>query len=176
MAPTNVSRPYLRVVAPVFLNLMTSSLCVTIYNTAIYQIQERIICKQHYDDVVDSTTDPRCKGPAVQGDFSLLIGVQNTFELIPTLLSGILYGVVADTYGRKPVFVLCTFGAFLHLAADAVICTCPSLRSCFERAVTVELTSTEHLRSIPRSSSAQASLGICHDNIYWWWCWCLHQH
>ncbi|KAJ3499023.1 hypothetical protein NLG97_g671 [Lecanicillium saksenae] len=87
----------------------------------MYQTLEGLLCRDMYDDVGDATKDPRCKGTAVQSELSLLTSMEATFEVIPPMICGIAYGLMADMYGRKPVLVLATVGALLYGALDVAI-------------------------------------------------------
>lgn len=111
-----------RVVVLSYIMLFCSQLFANSFNTVLYQTLEGLLCGDMYDDVGDPLTDPRCKGEAVQAELSLLTSIESTFEMIPPLICGIVYGLLADVYGRKPILILSTFGAVLYGALDIAIC------------------------------------------------------
>ncbi|KAK2590625.1 hypothetical protein QQS21_011691 [Conoideocrella luteorostrata] len=67
---------------------------------AFGEIQEGIICRQHYNNVADSATDPRCKGKEVQSDISMLQAIEMTFASTPAVFLSLLYGMGAGKFGR----------------------------------------------------------------------------
>ncbi|KAJ3495543.1 hypothetical protein NLG97_g3321 [Lecanicillium saksenae] len=93
-----------------------------IFNTALQQLVEGILCRQYHDNVVDPTTDPRCKAEQTQAELSLIFSLEMAFELIPGLLLSIPYGVAADVYGRRPVAFLSILGCLFYGLADLFIC------------------------------------------------------
>lgn len=95
---------------------------VNLYNTAADQIAEGIICHNIHGHIADPMNDPRCKAEAVQSELSLLNGFQNTFELIPSVLCVLPYGMAADKYGRKKLFILNNMGGILQFLAAYTIC------------------------------------------------------
>ncbi|KAJ6787708.1 hypothetical protein PWT90_08476 [Aphanocladium album] len=111
-----------RVILLSYFMLFCSQLYGSSFNTFIYQTLEGLLCRDMYDDVGDPLKDPRCKGEAVQSELSLLTSMEATFEVIPPMICGIIYGLMADVYGRKPVLVLATFGALLYGSLDVAVC------------------------------------------------------
>lgn len=106
-----------------YLQIFCSQFYAMAMNTIIYEKLEGLLCHDMYgSDVQDPLRDPRCKGEAVQASLSVLISIEASFEMIPPLLCGIAYGMIADVYGRKPIVMLATFGALLYGVADILIC------------------------------------------------------
>ncbi|KAL2876116.1 Sir2 histone deacetylase Hst2 [Colletotrichum sp. CLE4] len=82
-----------------------------------YQLMEEIICRKHYPDhIISAEDDDVCKGSDVQGELAMIKGWQNSFDCVPSLLTAIPYGVIADKYGRRPVLSLAMLGITLELA------------------------------------------------------------
>ncbi|KXH42552.1 ATP synthase F0 [Colletotrichum nymphaeae SA-01] len=82
-----------------------------------YHLMEEIICRQRYPDhTISAEDDDVCKGPDVQGQLAMIKAWQNSFDCVPSLLTAIPYGVVADKYGRRPVLSLAMLGITLELA------------------------------------------------------------
>ncbi|KAJ5490775.1 hypothetical protein N7539_002342 [Penicillium diatomitis] len=88
--------------------------------TAIY---ERIICRNQgiLSDSVDTPlvgvppanpNDP-CKSESVQAELALIKGYKDMFEVLPSILLSLPYGVLSDHWGRKPVLLLGIVGIVL---------------------------------------------------------------
>lgn len=104
-----------------YLSFVCLKLYPGMFNTILSQILESILCRQYYD-TSDPTLDPRCKDETVQGELSMLLSMRATFELLPTVIFSIPYGIAADIYGRKPVIILATIGCVLYGILNLVIC------------------------------------------------------
>ncbi|OAA80236.1 Major facilitator superfamily domain, general substrate transporter [Akanthomyces lecanii RCEF 1005] len=115
-------RTFWRVVLLSYTMLFCSQLYASSFNTVLFETLEGLLCRDMYDDVGDPLADPRCKGEAVQSELSLLTSIEASFEMIPPMLCGIVYGLVADVYGRRPILMLSTFGAVLYGALDIAVC------------------------------------------------------
>lgn len=102
--------------------IFCSQLYAMAFNTLYAQALEGILCRDTYPDVTDPLADKRCKGDAVQSQLSVLTSMEASFEMLPPLILGIVYGLIADVYGRKPIMVLATLGACLYCLADMAIC------------------------------------------------------
>ncbi|KAL0937506.1 MFS transporter [Colletotrichum truncatum] len=80
-----------------------------------YQIMEEIICRKKYPDhIITDAVDDICKGPEVAGELAMIKGWMNSFDCIPSLITSIPYGIIADKYGRRPVLSLAMFGLLLE--------------------------------------------------------------
>lgn len=125
-AAAGVSKPpertNLSIVVPCFVFLLAMAPIIDLFNVAADQITERIICQQTYPDVTEPLADPRCKDPTVQSELSLVSALENTFELIPAILTVIPFGIAADRFGRRPFLSLCRFGNILAWSASALVC------------------------------------------------------
>jgi MFS family permease len=119
----NPLRQHLPLLLLGFVSLVFLKLYPGMFNTIISQIMEGILCRRYHDDVTDPTSDPRCKQESVQGELSLLLSMRATFQLIPSVLFSIPYGLAADVYGRKPVLIVATLGCVLYGLTELVICT-----------------------------------------------------
>ncbi|KPA38350.1 mfs transporter [Fusarium langsethiae] len=109
-----------------YLSLVCLKLYPGMFNTILSQILESILCRQ-YHDTSDPSLDPRCKDETVQGELSMLLSMRATFELLPTVVFSIPYGIAADMYGRKPVIILATMGCVLYGILNLVICWYPGI-------------------------------------------------
>ncbi|KAJ5458653.1 Major facilitator superfamily domaingeneral substrate transporter [Penicillium sp. IBT 31633x] len=63
-----------------------------------------------------------CKSEAVQGELALVIGYQNTFDVLPGLVLALPYGVLADSWGRKPILYLSVLGIMLGEIWVRIVC------------------------------------------------------
>lgn len=88
------------------------------------QIEESILCRKRYSDVVIGSNDPRCKDNSVQADLSMLQALELTCTILPSLLTAVPWGVVADKYGRIFVLRLSIFGLLLVQGSNIIICMC----------------------------------------------------
>lgn len=57
-------------------------------------------------------SDP-CKSEAVQAELALVLGYKDMFEVLPSILLSLPYGVLSDHWGRKPVIYLGVVGLLL---------------------------------------------------------------
>ncbi|KAJ5648884.1 uncharacterized protein N7484_002607 [Penicillium longicatenatum] len=90
--------------------------------TAIF---EQIICRNHLEfrNAGNATLgeDP-CKSEAVQGELALIIGYKDGFDVLPTILLSLAYGVLSDHWGRKPVVLLAVLGSLLAEFWTRLVC------------------------------------------------------
>ncbi|OAA45873.1 Major facilitator superfamily domain, general substrate transporter [Beauveria brongniartii RCEF 3172] len=110
------------------------SICMEISNILITiplnQILESIICRQLVSDHhLSNGLDPRCKNENVQRELSFIRGWQLTFDLIPGLLTAIMYGLAAKKYGRQFILALAVLGATLAATFVLVVCSFPAVFS-----------------------------------------------
>ena len=87
-------------------------------------VMENIICRNYYPEVSHNimANDPRCKQDNVQGALANIKGWMATFECIPGILMAVPYGILSDTWGRKPVFVLSALGLVLVFVWNCIVC------------------------------------------------------
>jgi hypothetical protein len=57
-------------------------------------------------------SDP-CKSEAVQAELALVLGYKDMFEVLPSILLSLPYGILSDHWGRKPVIYLGIVGMLL---------------------------------------------------------------
>ncbi|CAI7599947.1 unnamed protein product [Penicillium glandicola] len=92
-------------------------------------VYEDIICR-NYRATLHGTgnttlTPPEsnpCKSEAVQGELALVIGYQNTFDVLPGLVLSLPYGVLSDRWGRKPFLYLSMLGILLGEIWVRIVC------------------------------------------------------
>ncbi|KAH6962868.1 major facilitator superfamily domain-containing protein [Fusarium avenaceum] len=122
----NPLRQHFKLLALGYLSFIFLKLSPGMFNTILSQILEGILCRQ-YHDTTDPTSDPRCKDESVQGELSILLSMKATFELLPTVIFSIPYGLAADVYGRKPVLIIATMGCVIYGLVNLVICWLPEI-------------------------------------------------
>ncbi|CAK7275359.1 hypothetical protein SEPCBS119000_006652 [Sporothrix epigloea] len=91
------------------------------------EILEGIVCRSFFEDAIQPAADSRCKDTQVQSELALITGWYGTFSLLPGLLTGIVWSLAADRYGRKPVLALANIGIALGLAATIAVCRFPDI-------------------------------------------------
>lgn len=110
---------------PIIIRCFFLSICMEISNVLVTiplnQILESIICHRTFSDLSNGT-DPRCKNENVQRELSFIRGWQLTFDVIPGLLTAMLYGLAAKRCGRQFILALSVLGG--TLAAGFVIFIC----------------------------------------------------
>lgn len=84
-------------------------------------IFEQIICRNYLlhsrddvnTDLYDSSARDPCKSEIVQGELAIINGYKDTFDVLPSIILSLPYGVLADHWGRKPVLYLGALGIVL---------------------------------------------------------------
>ncbi|KAG0645285.1 MFS efflux pump [Hyphodiscus hymeniophilus] len=87
------------------------------------RIQEDIVCRAYYkrtfphefENPHDPIPEDRCKVADVQGKLAKLRGWDQTFSCLPSIITAVPYGVMADKYGRKIVMFLSLLGIIMSL-------------------------------------------------------------
>ncbi|KAJ5682954.1 hypothetical protein N7462_006119 [Penicillium macrosclerotiorum] len=77
------------------------------------EIFEQIICRKHEvnsSGAKDPSWGNPCKSEAVQGELALVLGYKDMFEVLPSILLSLPYGILSDHWGRKPVIYLGVVG------------------------------------------------------------------
>ncbi|OQE40910.1 hypothetical protein PENCOP_c005G08128 [Penicillium coprophilum] len=92
-------------------------------------VYEDIICRNYQATLHgagnDTLTPPGfnpCKSEVVQGELALVIGYQNTFDVVPGLVLSLPYGVLSDHWGRRPIIYLSMLGILLGEIWVRIVC------------------------------------------------------
>lgn len=105
-----------------YISMFFLTLYPSIFHTALTQTMEGNICQILHPNVTNPVADLRCKDAEVQAELSLVLGLESTFGLLPTLLFSIPYGMAADIYGRKPIVILSAIGGTLYNLTAMIVC------------------------------------------------------
>ena len=84
-------------------------------------IFEQIICRNYLANLqntpetsrLDLLAEDPCKSEFVQGELAVVNGYKETFNILPSILLSLPYGVLADHWGRKPVLYLGIMGILM---------------------------------------------------------------
>lgn len=104
------------------------AVAVNLSDVAMATFGEDNLCRMRYPDAGHGNVsalvpnDPRCKGSEVQSELSMLQAVELSIGILPSILTSVLYGVVADRYGRRPILALSILGLFILYVFDYTIC------------------------------------------------------
>jgi MFS family permease len=85
---------------------------------------ELIICRDFYSNhqtTAPEDPDLHCKSLGVQANLADIRGWFRALAALPTLLVSILYGTLADKYGRRPILCFSMAGISLSLAYQMTI-------------------------------------------------------
>lgn len=115
----------LAIAIPCLLMLLLLEFGGVMINVALNEITEGIICRNFFGDVLEPKVDVRCKGTSVQSELALITGWEVSFVFIPSLLTGIPYGLAADKYGRRVILLLANVGVVLGSVVIIVVCMAP---------------------------------------------------
>ncbi|KAG8161996.1 hypothetical protein KVR01_007761 [Diaporthe batatas] len=91
------------------------------------QVLEANICQRMHPGETLAPNDPICKEKSVQTELSMIRGWQSTFEVIPSLLVAVPYGMIADEFGRGFVLALACLGITLSSGSYTLVCLFPDV-------------------------------------------------
>ncbi|KAI1455176.1 MFS general substrate transporter [Annulohypoxylon moriforme] len=101
-----------------FLIIFAASAADAFKQIPMTRIFEDILCHKYYDKTSDSEApiDERlCKVNTIQSDLAYLLAVLESLNSGVACLVALLWGIVADRVGRKPVLIVCLIGMVLSL-------------------------------------------------------------
>ncbi|KAF2830131.1 hypothetical protein CC86DRAFT_403446 [Ophiobolus disseminans] len=100
------------------------------------EIFEHIICEAYYESNSPLLTSTRsrwsepssgCIVDGVQSELATLKQVKETLDMIPSLILAVPYGILADTFGRKPIMLMSMIGIAAETLFDVLICWLPQV-------------------------------------------------
>jgi MFS family permease len=112
-------RPERRQIAPryvlalVCISIITIDFGAALSFAPLIEIYELLICRDFLGHN-PGENNTICKSSPVQDELVFLNGWKSTFDQIPGIALGLLYGLVADRIGRKPVVLLALTGLLLQ--------------------------------------------------------------
>ena len=102
-------------------------------------IFEQIICDQYFStsngtsripfppkDGTSGLQDP-CKAVPVQSELGYVIGWKDTFEVLPSLIISVPFGMLADRIGRRPIMFNALFWTSITEVAARIVCYWPEV-------------------------------------------------
>ncbi|PGH14310.1 hypothetical protein AJ79_03132 [Helicocarpus griseus UAMH5409] len=92
------------------------------------RIFESIICLHYYEQHDQSKIgkggfipEQLCKNKEIQSEVAIVKGYGELFDALSGVLLALPYGLLADKYGRKPIFCLCIPGFILNMIVTGAI-------------------------------------------------------
>ncbi|KAJ6787285.1 hypothetical protein PWT90_01706 [Aphanocladium album] len=120
------------VILPLLVGIFLGAVGTNIQEVTMSEFGEDILCRNRFSPVGGGAAtlvanDPRCKTAEVQADLSMLQAVEQTFGVIPAILTSVLYGAASDRLGRKPILCLSLVGMLVLYATDYLIYGFPEI-------------------------------------------------
>ncbi|OJD17208.1 hypothetical protein AJ78_02701 [Emergomyces pasteurianus Ep9510] len=92
------------------------------------RIFESITCLRYYEGqdptiIRENRYIPEelCKNKEIQGEVAIVKGYGELFDALSGVLLSLPYGLLADKYGRKPIFCICIPGFILNMIVTGVV-------------------------------------------------------
>ena len=92
---------------------------------------EIAICDRYYNRLNTITQvmvytaqidEEKCKIPVIQNDLAFLVGWRFAFDALPGVLTALIYGRLADRFGRRPILSLSCLGLLCSLIWVVFVC------------------------------------------------------
>lgn len=109
-----------RVVAVSFTMVLLTDFAAFFLDAPQTSILEGNVCSRYYQYTSNPAGNDCTAGP-VQAELAIVNQMLNTFNRLPGLFAAIPFGIIADRYGRRPVFVLTILGALLQDVISKII-------------------------------------------------------
>jgi MFS family permease len=108
-----------RVIAVTFAMVLLMDLAAFFLDAPQTSILEANICSRYYEssepyDYNFNPVEKDCRAAPVQAELATVNQLLNTFNQLPGLFVAIPFGIIADRYGRRPLFYLIILGAMLQ--------------------------------------------------------------
>lgn len=95
------------------------------------QIFEDIICQNYYanqpSQIDTLPVNERCKIEPVQSELAIIQAWKDTFDQLPGIVFGVVYGLLADRFGRRPVLLCGILGLALSGLWVKIVCWFPEV-------------------------------------------------
>lgn len=108
----------------IFFHTLISDIAYFVAIAPQTRLFEDIVCTEYYADIggIGHPDESQCKIKEVQGPVAELIGMQSFFNGLVGIVLGLYFGALSDKIGRKPVFILSSFGTLLSMAWILFVC------------------------------------------------------
>ncbi|XWW96938.1 hypothetical protein V2A60_004918 [Cordyceps javanica] len=135
-APTNedadnrTTAQRLRIALPCLLCFFCLIIGDALMTTPVMQVRENLICRNMFPDLppgADLSSHPLCKSNPVQAELALVNGWELTFMMVPSILTGVPWGIAADKYGRTRILQLANLGVVLSLLWQLAVYSFPDV-------------------------------------------------
>lgn len=115
-----------RVIAVSFTTVLLTDLAASFLDAPQTSILETNICSLYYQHTSNSTSHD-CRAVPIQAELATVNQLLNTFNRLPGLFAAIPFGIIADRYGRRPIFILTILGAILQDIVSKIILSRPDI-------------------------------------------------
>lgn len=115
-----------RVIAVSFTTVLLTDLAASFLDAPQTSILESNICSLYYQHTSSSTSHD-CRAVPIQAELATVNQLLNTFNRLPGLFAAIPFGIIADRYGRRPIFILTILGAILQDIVSKIILSRPDI-------------------------------------------------
>lgn len=133
-ADTRTTAERLRIALPCLLCFFCLILGDALTTTPVLQIREDLICRRMFPDAgvlpppgTNLDQHPLCKSNPVQAELALVNGWELTFAMVPSILTGVPWGIAADRYGRTRILQLANVGVLLSFVWQIVVYSFPGV-------------------------------------------------
>lgn len=111
----------------IFLLKFTLTFYTTIFDLPLVRLVERAVCVEYYKAQASGpdwqdVQENMCKIVPIQNKLAYVLGFRLSFYALPGLLTSLVYGILSDHYGRKPIIALICLGECLGLSWILVVC------------------------------------------------------
>jgi hypothetical protein len=133
--PQNEKKPWLKLLVLIAISIAIIDLGAFMAAAPITRVFEATLCLQYYREhdptVIDKdgkTFEVLCKIDVVQQRMSMIFGWQDMLDGIPGVLLAAPLSVLADTIGRKWIFIASIFGSQMSFVWLLLICKSSKLK------------------------------------------------
>ncbi|KAH8879335.1 MFS general substrate transporter [Thozetella sp. PMI_491] len=118
------------VIILVFAILFMLELGATTFTPPLNEIIEDVLCRSYHPEAYGSLADQRdeiCRSDDVQDSLAMIRGWSAAFDCIPGILTSIPYGILSDSWGRRPILILSLIGINLQVLSGAIVLGFPNI-------------------------------------------------
>jgi MFS family permease len=126
-------------------------------NLCVHYYEKNDVSKIRSDGTVDEAL---CKENEIQQKVAMIFGWQDMFDAIPGILLAVLFGTLADKWGRKWILTTALMGLQLGMAWVLFVCTCVRWRK-------VGSGKAHRLRRLLQNSSSPTGMALLRFLSHW---------